>query len=138
MTKFKIFQNESRTSGSEWNKENNKFWKYLLLFSSKTVPSFLISKTLKNGVRRRKFCDLSFIIHGCETWSVTMSTEVRKMSESKMNERNEHLRSLRKDERRLELVNVKVKLSLILTKHHAIKAYWGSEGITPLILWPLH
>jgi hypothetical protein len=31
-------------------------------------------------------------------------------------------------------VKVKVKLSLCLTKHHAMKAYWGSGGIAPLIL----
>jgi hypothetical protein len=29
---------------------------------------------------------------------------------------------------------VKVKLSLCLTKHHAMKAYWGSGGIAPFIL----
>jgi hypothetical protein len=29
-------------------------------------------------------------------------------------------------------------LSLRLTKHHAMKAYWGSGGIAPLILWPRH
>jgi hypothetical protein len=29
---------------------------------------------------------------------------------------------------------VKVKLSLCLTKHHTMKAYWGSGGIAPLIL----
>jgi hypothetical protein len=28
----------------------------------------------------------------------------------------------------------KVKLSLCLTKHHAMKAYWGSGGIAPRIL----
>jgi hypothetical protein len=33
-----------------------------------------------------------------------------------------------------EHVNVKVKLSLCLTEHHAMKAYWGSGGIAPLIL----
>jgi hypothetical protein len=33
---------------------------------------------------------------------------------------------------------VKVKLSLCLTKHHAMKAYWGSGGMAPLILWPRH
>jgi hypothetical protein len=31
-------------------------------------------------------------------------------------------------------VKVKVKLSLCLTKHHAMKAYWGSGSITPSIL----
>jgi hypothetical protein len=31
-------------------------------------------------------------------------------------------------------VKVKVKLSLCLTKHHAIKAYWGIGGIAPRIL----
>jgi hypothetical protein len=36
------------------------------------------------------------------------------------------------------LVKVKVKLSLCVTKHHAIKAYWGSGGIAPLILRPRH
>jgi hypothetical protein len=25
---------------------------------------------------------------------------------------------------------------VLLTEHHAIKAYWGSEDIAPLILWP--
>jgi len=25
-----------------------------------------------------------------------------------------------------------------LTKYHAMKAYWGSGGIAPLILWPWH
>jgi hypothetical protein len=33
---------------------------------------------------------------------------------------------------------VKVKLSLCLTKYHAMKAYWGSGGIAPLIIWPWH
>jgi hypothetical protein len=33
---------------------------------------------------------------------------------------------------------VKVKLSLCLTKHHAVKAYWWSGRITPRILWPRH
>jgi hypothetical protein len=28
----------------------------------------------------------------------------------------------------------KAKLSLCLTKHHAMKAYWGSGGIAPRIL----
>jgi hypothetical protein len=32
----------------------------------------------------------------------------------------------------------KVKLSLCLTKHHAMEAYQGSGGIAPLILWPWH
>jgi hypothetical protein len=31
-------------------------------------------------------------------------------------------------------VKVKVKLSLCLTKCHAMKTYWGSGGITPCIL----
>jgi hypothetical protein len=31
-------------------------------------------------------------------------------------------------------LNVKVKLSLCLTKHHAMKAYRGSGGIAPRIL----
>jgi hypothetical protein len=31
-------------------------------------------------------------------------------------------------------VKVKVKLSLCLTKHHAMKTYWGSGCIAPLIL----
>jgi len=25
-----------------------------------------------------------------------------------------------------------------LTKHHAMKTYWGNGGIAPLILWPRH
>jgi hypothetical protein len=33
---------------------------------------------------------------------------------------------------------VKLKLFLCLTKHHATKAYWGSEGIAARILWPRH
>jgi hypothetical protein len=24
------------------------------------------------------------------------------------------------------------------TEHHAMKAYWGSEGVAPLIFWPRH
>jgi hypothetical protein len=31
-------------------------------------------------------------------------------------------------------VKVKIKLSLCLTKHYAVKAYWGSGGIAPHIL----
>jgi len=31
-------------------------------------------------------------------------------------------------------VKVKLKLSLCLTKHHTMKAYWGSGGIAPCIL----
>jgi hypothetical protein len=30
----------------------------------------------------------------------------------------------------------KVKLSLYLTKHHAMKTYWRSADIAPRILWP--
>jgi hypothetical protein len=37
----------------------------------------------------------------------------------------------------LEL-KVKVKLSLCLTKYHAMKTYWESAGIAPLILWSWH
>jgi hypothetical protein len=35
---------------------------------------------------------------------------------------------------------VKVKLSLcfLLTEHHAMKAYWGSGGIVPVIFWTRH
>jgi hypothetical protein len=33
-------------------------------------------------------------------------------------------------------VKVKVQLSLCLTKHHAMKTYWGSGGIAPRILDP--
>jgi hypothetical protein len=32
------------------------------------------------------------------------------------------------------MVNVKVELSLSLTKHHATEAYWGSGGVAPRIL----
>jgi hypothetical protein len=35
-------------------------------------------------------------------------------------------------------IKVKVKFSLCLTKHHAMKTYWGSGGIAPLILKPQH
>jgi hypothetical protein len=34
----------------------------------------------------------------------------------------------------ISLVKKKVKLSLCLTKHHAMKTYWGSGGTAPLIL----
>jgi len=33
-----------------------------------------------------------------------------------------------------QLVKGNVKLSLYLTKHYDMKAYWGSGGIAPLIL----
>jgi len=33
------------------------------------------------------------------------------------------------------LDKVKAKLSLCLTKHHAMKTYWGSVDIAPCILW---
>jgi hypothetical protein len=38
------------------------------------------------------------------------------------------------------LLKVKVKLLLrfFLTEHHAMKAYWGSAGVSPLNLLPLH
>jgi hypothetical protein len=32
------------------------------------------------------------------------------------------------------IVKLKVKLSMCLTKHHAMKAYWESGGIAPRIL----
>jgi hypothetical protein len=35
-------------------------------------------------------------------------------------------------------IKVKVKLSLCLTKHHAMEAYWGSGGIAPHSLRPWH
>jgi hypothetical protein len=33
---------------------------------------------------------------------------------------------------------IAIKLSLCLTKHHAMKAYWESGGTAPRILWPRH
>jgi hypothetical protein len=33
-----------------------------------------------------------------------------------------------------QFLRVKVKLFICLTKHHAMKAYWGSEGIVSHIL----
>jgi aspartate oxidase len=33
-------------------------------------------------------------------------------------------------------IKVKVKLSLCLTKHHAMRTYWGSGGIAPRIYLP--
>jgi hypothetical protein len=35
---------------------------------------------------------------------------------------------------REDLVSYEVKLSLCLTKHHAMKTYWGSGVIAPRIL----
>jgi hypothetical protein len=32
----------------------------------------------------------------------------------------------------------KVVPALLLTEHHAVKAYWGSGGIAPRILLPWH
>jgi hypothetical protein len=38
-----------------------------------------------------------------------------------------------------DTVKVKGKVvPVFLTEHHAMKAYWGSGGIAPLILWPRH
>jgi hypothetical protein len=34
----------------------------------------------------------------------------------------------------IKAIKVKVKLSLCLTKHYAMKTYWGSGGIAPRIL----
>jgi hypothetical protein len=36
--------------------------------------------------------------------------------------------------RPMRIWELNVKLSLCLTKHHAMKAYWGSEDIVPRIL----
>jgi hypothetical protein len=47
------------------------------------------------------------------------------------------LESERISKRRIKVSN-KVKLSLCLTKHHAMKTYWRSGGIAPRILWPRH
>jgi hypothetical protein len=33
-----------------------------------------------------------------------------------------------------DVIKVKVKLSLCLTKHHSMKTYWGSGSIAPRIL----
>jgi hypothetical protein len=35
-------------------------------------------------------------------------------------------------------VKVKVVPWLFLTEHHTMETYWGSGGISPLILWPRH
>jgi hypothetical protein len=43
------------------------------------------------------------------------------------------LHFLKKVDKKLSL-KVKVKLSLSLTKHHAMKSYWGSGGIVPRII----
>jgi hypothetical protein len=36
------------------------------------------------------------------------------------------------------IVKVKLSLCFFLTKHHALKAYWGSGSIAPRIIWPRH
>jgi hypothetical protein len=38
----------------------------------------------------------------------------------------------------VQTVNSETKVPVLLTKHHAMEAYWGSGGIAPLILWPRH
>jgi hypothetical protein len=35
-------------------------------------------------------------------------------------------------------VKVKVQMSLCLTKHHAMKTYWGNGGIAPFLTSALH
>jgi hypothetical protein len=55
------------------------------------------------------------ILYGCESCSVTLKEKYR-------------LRAFE------YTVKVKVNLSLCLTKHHAMKTYWGSGGIAPRIL----
>jgi hypothetical protein len=35
-------------------------------------------------------------------------------------------------------IQIKLFLWFSLTEHHAMKSYWGSGGIAPLILWPRH
>jgi hypothetical protein len=46
--------------------------------------------------------------------------------------------SVTSDSVKLVKVKVKVKLSLCLTKYKAMKVYWMSECIAPLIFWPRH
>jgi hypothetical protein len=38
----------------------------------------------------------------------------------------------------LDAVVIKVKLFCALTDQHTMKAYWGSGGIAPRIIWPRH
>jgi hypothetical protein len=61
---------------------------------------------------------LPVVLYGCETWSFTLKEEHR----------------LRVSENRVFRRIKKVKLSLGLTKHHAMKTYWWSGGIAPCIL----
>jgi len=36
--------------------------------------------------------------------------------------------------KRTEIITVKVKISLCFTKHHAMRTYWESRGMSPVIL----
>jgi hypothetical protein len=45
-----------------------------------------------------------------------------------------HNTTRRHNPEHLDLKSLKVKLSLCLIKHHAMKTYWGSRGIAPRIL----
>jgi len=38
----------------------------------------------------------------------------------------------------VKVKKAKVSCTCALTKHQAMKAYWGSGGTAPLILWPRH
>jgi hypothetical protein len=38
----------------------------------------------------------------------------------------------------MNTVKLKVNVSVSLTEHHAMKAYWESGGIASRILWPRH
>jgi hypothetical protein len=57
-------------------------------------------------------------------------------SKERREARTKGLKSRKKTKYRNEndMRKVKVKLSLCLTKHHAMKTYWGSGGIVPCIL----
>jgi hypothetical protein len=45
-----------------------------------------------------------------------------------------HLTDMIRCDKYVILVKVKVTLYFLLAVHHAMKAYWGSEVIVPLIL----
>jgi hypothetical protein len=64
-----------------------------------------------------------------------IGNDLKKINELERNSKNENITDLCRGKNEFKKgVKVKVKLSLFLTKHHAMKTYWGSGGIVPRIL----
>jgi hypothetical protein len=108
---------------------NTRGWKRL---HNGELHNLCASPSSSIGWLNQGECDGSFVWHAWEGWEMFYKILVEKPKRKRLLGRP--MRICENNIRCKVCGKVKVKLSLCLTKHHAMNTYWRSGGIAPRIL----